>query len=408
MKNLYELLDVTTDMSCEEIDAELGESFEYLTLEEQEAFVTLTNIESRNKYDQYLDKKEKSIRYDYVNKKFYDAPSDEDLEKIQKEYEQLFNGTKVKEETDTKKMPTLKLSVAASEFFRKHSGKIAVVGIAACIIIGGAHACKSCKEDSNIDLPTPTATPKPTATPVPTKAPVATVTPVPTSTPAPTPIVAEKVEKLDNSNIYEVAKQLTESYKQKGLEVNVEDVKSALIVANIENIDKDELNEIMSDSNIENEISKANNLAVAVTTHNINAICNNETSKLVTSSQLLYNESDKNIIDHLDNTTISFVNSKNLTKKQYDSSLEYVSNFYMELGLLDVNGEEYSYDDLTAGAKYVSEMCVWPNLAVAYTINQHSNEKSFAVIAATQTVANDGIRYMTELSNCAKTKQLTK
>lgn len=379
MKNYYNILGVSQDATLEEITEAYKNISETLrTSKEIDAYNVLSNSELKKEYDEKLkahnEKKEKR-----------------------------------------------------SEFFKKNKVTVyscAVLG--AAVLIGfplGIAACNKGKdkEDTKVEasitptaVPTakPTVTVAPTATPAPTAKPTSkpTVTVAPTATlaPTPTPIVAENVEALDSANIDEVAKQLTESYKEKGLVVNAEDVKSALLVANIENIDKDELDTILANTTIGNEISKANNFAVALTTHNINAICNNETKSFVESSKLMYGESDKEIISYLDDTTMSIVNSKSLTEKQYDSSLERVSNFYLELGSLDINGEKYSYNSLSTGAKYVSEMCVWPNAAVAYTINRHSDDKSYARIAATQNVANDGIRYMTDLSICAQAKQLTK
>lgn len=359
MKNYYNILGVSQDATLEEITEAYKNISETLrTSKEIDAYNVLSNSELKKEYDEKLkahnEKKEKR-----------------------------------------------------SEFFKKNKVTVyscAVLG--AAVLIGfplGIAACNKGKdkEDTKVEASiTPTA--------VPTAKPTVTVAPTATLAPTPTPIVAENVEALDSANIDEVAKQLTESYKEKGLVVNAEDVKSALLVANIENIDKDELDTILANTTIGNEISKANNFAVALTTHNINAICNNETKSFVESSKLMYGESDKEIISYLDDTTMSIVNSKSLTEKQYDSSLERVSNFYLELGSLDINGEKYSYNSLSTGAKYVSEMCVWPNAAVAYTINRHSDDKSYARIAATQNVANDGIRYMTDLSICAQAKQLTK
>lgn len=316
----------------------------------------------------------------------------------------------IKQEIIVEGLGSIKIAPTSKNFFQKHLGRMVFVLIGSCVL-GGCGGCNKNpgNETSLTGTPAVTDTVVPTTTPAPTATPVPTATPAPTSTPAPTPtpIVAEKVEKLSSENIDEVAKQLTESYKEKGLVVNVEDVKATLLVANIENIDKEELDIMLANTTIGNEISKANNLAAQLTTHNINAICNNEMKKFVESSKLMYGESDKEIIEYLDDTTISVVTS-NLNKSQYNSSLEGVSNFYLELGSLKIKGENCSYNDLTTGAKYVSEMCSWPNLAVAYTMNKHSDDKSYARIAATQTVANDGIRYMTDLSICAQPKELTK
>jgi len=361
MKNYYELLGVTTDMSCEEIkNALAGKS---LSAEEKVAYDTLIDEDARNEYDKTL--------------------------------------------TPVKKTSIKKLVIYGT-------CGLLLIGGTGLAIANGINNSKNVKVEGTItpgvtDEPeedvksTPVPTAVPTATPAPTATPVPTITPAPT----PTPIVAEKVEKLSSENIDEVAKQLTESYEAKGLKVNVEDVKSALLVANIENMDKEELDIIIANTTIGNEINKANNFAAALTTHNINAICNNDMKNFVESSKLMYGEADKKVIEYLDGATISVVNPS-LTERQYDSSLEGISNFYLELGSLNIKGKNCSYNDLTTGAKYVSEMCSWPNLAVAYTINKHSDDKSYARIVATQNVANDGIRYMTDLSICAQPKELTK
>jgi len=473
-KNFYEILGVSQDTSCAEIELLYSESADTLKGEAAEAYSVLTDINSRMAYDKWLNAEEQ-VRYDYVTGEFVKAPTEQELADKEKSYnlffmnknviarvlhnerqydlEQVFNDPEnqerlnyadkvayykelretrelqahlardikdiMAEEEEIVDLPAIIVEDAISEEEREAlqpvvieekqpkrkintlKGKI-IGGVAVlAAVIAIAAAARSCGNGNTNVNPTPT----PTTTEQPAEP---TVTPSeepeePTITPevTPTPIVPEEVTELNSENIDVVVNYVVEQNKAKGLEVNAEDVKAALVFANLGAIDAEDLKEMTNGINSEDAYNKANNYFVAVQSHNIqNAMMGKDMNKYVALSDICYNESDKHILQSLDAYSVWLIECNNrdiLTSEDYQSSFKNVMNFYFEIGKgLEVGEFRYPYSDLSAGGKFVAEM-MSPNFTVPYTLSKHATQENRDVIYSLENRIVDGVEYLNEM-----------
>lgn len=364
MKNYYEILGVSTDATQEEIKNAYNNIPDTLkTSDTTDAYKVLSDDQSRKEYDEKL---------------------------------------KAKEE---KKSPVKKLMIYAGIFFA----------------LGGtvALANKISNDKTNNTKVEGTVTPGvteepedtlPTVTPAPEQS-IDEVKPTvaPTSTPEPTkaPIAYEDVKVINSETIDVVVNHLAEEYAEKGLEIDIEELKSVLTIANISSMEK----EYLANIDFDKLLKKANDGSDKITSHNIRKLEKNEKSKYISTSELYYNETAKKVIKYSEGFIFwveDKVENKTLTEKECSKAFEYFGKFADEKGNFVIDNKEMGYMDIPAEARYGIEKLVGPTILIEFTNCGKANIETITYIGSVQRTDFDGVRYVSELRSYVPQKQLTK
>ena len=425
MKNLYDVLGVSKDMTCEEIEATFDGKINTLGIKEQRALDVLTDAKKRQAYDNIeIQACDNAVNEFYHNEKQYE------LEQLFSAGEENTMDLEVASETEVIEVKkslgltdeevdciktasgTVVVPKANKEkFYKTLGGRIAIVATAAVVLVG---VCFLIKPKGNSKNPVNNQT-NVTATPTPGLKPEQQpeVTPTPEVQLEQEPEVEEvvinpeEVTEINSENIDVMANYFTEQAASKGLEVNPEEVRSALIIANKDSISKEELEAMVPGLDLVSEYNKANNYSCAVNSHNIaNCLYGKDMTKYVSVSNLCYSN-DSHIVQSLEAYNVYLTECMNrgyLTEDEYNTTFRLITRFYEEKSGLVVGDFEYNYEDLTAGGKYFAEVAIWPNFSVAFTISDYATEDTLADIKSMERVTIDGAKYLNELTNCGNVK----
>jgi len=402
-QNYYELLGVSNNMTCEQIENHCGSRVATLNRKEQKAYNVLTNSEKRKKYDETLGLEVEPIVEEQVEKVESEPIVEEQVEKVESEptaEEQIerVEGEIVGEENANTNKKNKK----------KIFGSIAILATVTVVLIGGIFLIKP-KGNSKNPTNDKNVTASPTPGLKPEKKPTATPTPevVPEQKPEEQPVVInpEEVTEINSENIDVMTDYHTKQAAAKGLEVNPDDVRAALLIKNKDSISKEEMEKMVPGLDLTGEYKKASNYSCAVDSHNIiNCAYGKDMTKYISISGLCYS-SDANITKSLDAMCmylISGVNDGTLTKEEFDTIFKAVAGFYAETSKLQVGQFEYGYEDLTAGGKYTVEVAIWPQFAVAFTISDYGTDEILKGVDVLGKVAIDGARYLEDLTTYDK------
>lgn len=502
MRNYYEKLGVSPELSCEEIKAEIVEAYGALTEEQQAMYDVITNIETRVVYDRWLQNaSEPKERYDYINGEFYQEPTAEELLLKENAYNKFFALKSVSAVIDhNERQYDLEQVFAAEEnqdylkraeiaaTSREAHNKLAVInpvdtaievvdndeldlepllpaeieelylmdddnvvetieepnvvvtsvnknrlwkgvaGIAAlalagAIIAASANSCSNEKEGNGIHtVVTPTENPKATEKPEPTKAPVATVTPTPTPvvtvTPTPVqPINPSTVEEVNSENIEGLTQYFVDAVTNKGLVFNAklngeqvelrDAVRGAILVANIENISKDEMEKMVPELDMFAQYQLANLYLCAVNSYNIsNVVVAKQSNEFMSIADLVFDKTDKALLLELEKELNSLCSGKTDTAE----SFELITKWYEGKRGIETTEGKIKYNDAKIGTKYLAEVGLWANFSVAYTISDLvlTNPEILDEIESMETNTIDGARYLYEISSYGKDKVKTR
>lgn len=340
-------------------------------------------------------------------KKAYNSISKNLLTNDHKDALIILTDEKKRKEYDAK----LLKSIQKKEKFKKNKVKI-YTGIAV-LAVGGITlgACSSCSKKNNNKLltPTPIATPTPTVTVKPTVTPIITPTVAPTNTPTPTVTPIPEVG-MTSEEINEIADLITAENAIKGLNVDYNQLAAAITVGNLTSLSNSTIKEQLEDK--EEVIKNSNKYIDSVANNNI---FNNSDDKYIRISELVSNQTDKEILSSLEDSYLEYINNLNkntLTNKDYQTLVTNIIKFYYrETNFFNTEAES-DYDALSAGAKYLADRCIFPQFNISFYESEFMTDENEEDLRRLQLSCLDGGNYRTDLNcyinNVLEQKQMTK
>lgn len=451
MVNYYEKLGVSPEMSCEEIKNAINEEeYGVMTESQRNMFTVLTDEEYREDYDAMLkdwnqrvddlvaefELTGSDLRFDVDSYEEYFGYTNDEREAMENYYNEFFASEEVSSIIDRNEAEYLAkteeyyneffaslsdeapmvltpeveevsdaeveniteeeldalgtdVTVENKSFFKKHLGKIVLVTLAGVAIIAGAHSCNK-KNGNNVT---------PTVTPVPTKKPsvTATVTPTPTVVPTATPTPIPEVGMTANE-INEVANVITAENALKGLYVDYNQLTTALAFANLTSLSNQAINTMFGDEDMTEMFKQSHKYIDKVANNNIfNAL---DEEKYVRISDLVGNQTDKEILCSLEDCYLEFVKAANegtLTNEEYQALVTNICGFYYrETNFFNTEAKS-DYDALSAGAKYLADKCIFPQFNMSFYESEFMTDANEQELRRLQTSGLDGGNYKTDI-----------
>lgn len=237
-------------------------------------------------------------------------------------------------------------------------------------------------------------------------------------------IIENKKIELTAENIDEIVNNILEDNNAKGLYSDPTNIKSALIITNIDYLKQEDIKKLYTnDTNMGEEVEQMYKYISNVRTHNNNG------NEYIPLYNLAYEEEDKLILKDLDDEYFylkEVLNSKTISDdKQLDNdnqvdvvnpdfkkSFEKIRDFYNGTGCLALeNGKKYKLTSLTSGAGLLAEK-YWPILEHIYGMEYLEYETQVEKNTLS-TEVNNGSRWLGAIINheslgCLEDNALTK
>jgi len=332
---------------------------------------------------------------------------------------------KKREEYDKKLLDSIQKKEQRQQTLKKNKVRIITGATTLAVLVGGICLISSCskKQNNNKNLlttvtPAPTSTVTPTVTPTsaPTITPGLTVTPTPTATVAPTvtPTPVPEVGMTVN-DINEVATLIAAENALKGLDVNYNNLVTALAVVNVEELSNEALYDFFNEEDVALMMKEQSHPYIdTVATNGI--INGSDEKKYVRISELAGNQTDRAILTVLEDQYLELAKSMKegkLTNEDYQNIVNIITSFYYsETNMLNT-GAKSDYDALSIGAKYLADKCIFPQFNMAFYLSEFMTDENERDLRRLQLYALDGGNYKSEIicyvaEKLEKEKQLVK